>query len=231
MAAAMRIRRQVAAPGRGQSPRSPQDLPAGARLIELPRRCLLTYDPSDCDPGLLALIGQVPEELWGGRLALALLAHRAAGPSSPFAPYIAQLPRGFPGVPMFFSREALEAIDYPPVVEQVKKRCRWLHRFSTDALAPLAGTAADPFGGVRVDINSLGWGLAAVTSRAFRVRGPSQPASLLPLIDMANHSFEPNAEVLPAEDGGVAMVAKRQLRVCEWPWWPSGRWGQWAGVT
>jgi hypothetical protein len=61
MAAAMRIRRQVAAPGRGQSPRSPQDLPAGARLIELPRRCLLTYDPSDCDPGLLALIGQV----WG----------------------------------------------------------------------------------------------------------------------------------------------------------------------
>lgn len=60
----------------------------------------------------------MPEELWGGRLALALLAHRAAGGSSPFASYVAHLPRGFPGVPMFFSREAIEAIDYPPVVEQ-----------------------------------------------------------------------------------------------------------------
>lgn len=53
-----------------------------------------------------------------------------------------------------------------------------------------------------------------MTSRAFRVRGPSHPAALLPLIDMANHSFEPNAEVVPAPGGGggVAMVAKRQVR-------------------
>lgn len=55
-----------------------------------------------------------------------------------------------------------------------------------------------------------GWALAVVTSRAFRVAGPTAPAALLPLIDMANHSFQPNCEVVPVP-GGVAMVAKRQV--------------------
>jgi len=282
---------------------------------------------------------QVPEELWGGRLALALLAARAAGPDSPFAAYLSHLPRGFSGVPIFYSRESIEAIDYPPVVEQVrwlfsggginkgssvlcdrscqpnasamhhastysfaprpnnqrtqvKKRCRWLYRFSSDALASLPGTAADPFGGAAVDMNSLGggwgmgplrcrccgclftaamsglsqnqsanqfnwtpsrkptnhktlktagWGLAAVTSRAFRVRGPTHPAALLPLVDMANHSFTPNAEVVPGRDGGVVMLAKREvggwgwgLRVSGfgwgWGWGALEGWLEWVWV-
>jgi len=42
---------------------------AGQRLIELPRRCHLTYDESS-DPRVLQLIQQVPEELWGAKLAL-----------------------------------------------------------------------------------------------------------------------------------------------------------------
>lgn len=59
-----------------------------------------------------------------------------------------------------------------------------------------------------------GWALAVVSSRAFRVSGPHAPAALLPLIDMANHSFQPNCEVLPVP-GGVAMVAKRPVsRMC-----------------
>jgi histone-lysine N-methyltransferase SETD3 len=103
-------------------------LRAGERLIELPARCLLTYDDSGSggtgtDPRLTALIAKVPEELWGGRLALALLAERAAGASSAFAPYVAALPVGFAGIPVFFGREALEAVDYPPVVEQVGVLC------------------------------------------------------------------------------------------------------------
>jgi len=57
---------------------------------------------------------------------------------------------------------------------------------------------------------AAGWALAVVSSRAFRVAGPQAPAALLPLIDMANHSFEPNCEVLPVP-GGVAMVAKQQV--------------------
>jgi hypothetical protein len=42
---------------------------AGTRLIQLPRSCHLTYDESS-DPRVLTLIQQVPEELWGAKLAL-----------------------------------------------------------------------------------------------------------------------------------------------------------------
>jgi hypothetical protein len=35
---------------------------------------------------------------------------------------------------------------------------------------------------------------------------------MLPLIDMANHSFDPNCEVLPTKGGGVVLVAKKQVR-------------------
>ena len=227
--------------GSGWGLKATRAVRAGERLVELPPGAMLTYgdggaaagQSNQTDPALLALIARVPEELWGGRLALALLAERAKGPASPFAAYVAALPRGFPGVPMFFAREALEAIDYPPVVEQVKRRCRWLARFAGTELAPLAaagsggegggvGSGQGPFGGAVVDVNALGWGLAAVTSRAFRVRGPSHPAALLPLIDMCNHSFEPNAEVVPAAKdgggaggGGVVMVAKRDVAAGE----------------
>jgi hypothetical protein len=63
-----------------------------------------------------------------------------------------------------------------------------------------------------VSLRCTGWALAVVSSRAFRVAGPQAPAALLPLIDMANHSFTPNCEVLPVP-GGVAMVAKRPVRI------------------
>lgn len=53
---------------------------------------------------------------------------------------------------------------------QVKKRSRWLQRFSLDVLSKLPGTADDPFEGVTVDTNGLGetnirshWALQPVT--------------------------------------------------------------------
>lgn len=103
----------------------------------------------------------------------------------------------------------------PPL--QVKRRCRWLLGFSQGVLAALPDTAADPFGSTPVDANALGWALGVVTSRAFRTRGPGQPAAMLPLIDMANHSFSPNARVLPAGQGGggMCLVATRDLEAGE----------------
>lgn len=55
-----------------------QDCAPGATLLALPQRCHLTYDGST-DPRLLALIEQVPAELWGAKLALQ--ASGAAGPA------------------------------------------------------------------------------------------------------------------------------------------------------
>lgn len=46
-----------------------QELERGQQLVLLPKRCQLTYD-DESTPELLALIEQVPHELWGARLAL-----------------------------------------------------------------------------------------------------------------------------------------------------------------
>ena len=51
-------------------------------------------------------IAAVPPDLWGGRLALRLLGHRAWGAASPFHPYVAALPVGF-ATPLFFSAAAV----------------------------------------------------------------------------------------------------------------------------
>ncbi|GMH33548.1 hypothetical protein BSKO_01382 [Bryopsis sp. KO-2023] len=190
-----------------------QECKKGTVLIDVPKKCQVTYDKS-ADPKLLALIEQVPEELWGGRLALKLIGERAKGDESFFVPYLKSLPVGVPGLPMFYQGPILRELQYPPLIEQVKKRCRWLVDFGTKQLAPLKGTEQDPFGGVSVSVDGLGWGLGVVSSRAFRTRGPKEPAAMLPLIDMCNHSFEPNCEIVGSKEG-TAMVAKIDIKAGE----------------
>jgi hypothetical protein len=97
-------------------------------------------------------------------------------------------------------------------------------------LAPLPGTGADPFG-APVEINALGWALAVVSSRAFRTRGPSQPAAMLPLVDMCNHSFDPNCEVLPSKGGGIALVAKKHVSCCPPPPSPPQKTHPWGATA
>lgn len=91
-------------------------------------------------------------------------------------------------------------------------RCRWLVDFATKTLHSVRGSDKDPFSGVDIDVNGLGWGLAVVTSRAFRTRGPDKPAALLPLIDMCNHSFEPNCQIV-GDRSDVTLVAKKDIEV------------------
>ena len=85
-----------------------------------------------------------------------VLAHRVKGTESPFSLYISNLPVGVPGVPMFFPRAALTALDYAPVTHQVRMRCQWLLNFAQGALQPLPDTPDDPFAGTVVDANALG---------------------------------------------------------------------------
>lgn len=53
------------------------------------------------------------------------------------------------------------------------------------------------------------------SSSAYRVAGPDQPAAMLPLIDMANHSFDNNCGARPHDDGGIEMYAKRDIKAGE----------------
>ena len=56
-----------------------------------------------------------------------------------------------------------------------------------------------PFYGQDVYSSSLGWAMSAASSRAFRLHG--EIPMLLPLIDMCNHSFNPNARIV--QEGSV----------------------------
>ena len=53
--------------------------------------------------------------------------------------------------------------------------------------------------------------MAVVTSRAFRTAGPSQPAAMLPLIDMCNHSFHPNCKLQPIGGGDLQLIALEDI--------------------
>ena len=190
---------------------------SGTILVSLPPKAQLSYDVKSTDERLLNLIDSVPTELWGGKLALVLLHHRVitGTPEDHFADYIAALPNTYPGLPIFFSDEAVKALEYPPVTVEVIRRCRWLINFSGQVLAPfqqqINKNDLDPFSGVLIDSNILGWGLAAVTSRAFRPKGTQHPACMLPLIDMANHSFTPNCKIMLSKGGELNMIAARDI--------------------
>ena len=183
-------------------------------IVSLPGSLQLSQDRANDPASLTELIELVPKELWGAKLALKLLYERYRGTESSHAAYIANLPVGFPGVPIFFGKEDLDALEYPPVSSQVIKRCRWLVEFS--AMDDVKRLGRELFGddvGDMLSPNMLGWALSAVTSRAFRPGGDgSSAAAMLPLIDMANHQFTPNAGVSgSSKSSELTMKALRDI--------------------
>ena len=101
---------------------------------------------------------------------------------------------------------------------QVNKRCRFLLDFEQEVKRALENLKQNdhPFGAQDVDASSLGWAMAAVSSRAFRLYGKKLPGGsyndvpmMLPLIDMCNHSFNPNAQIVQEQDAGnTSMLIK-----------------------
>ncbi|KAK1308422.1 hypothetical protein QJS10_CPA09g00388 [Acorus calamus] len=206
-----------------------EGIPTGSELIALPDRLPLRWSPQDLDGGdgpesvLANLARQIPEELWGMKLGLKLLQERARVGSF-WWPYISNLPETF-SVPIFFSGEDIKNLQYAPIVHQVNKRCRFLLDFEREIENMLTDVAMEdhPFGGQEIYASSLGWAMSAVSSRAFRLHGNILPNGsqadipmMLPLIDMCNHSFHPNARIVQEQDAGnsrmlVKVVAETQI--------------------
>ena len=183
---------------------------AGEVLVRLPRPLQLTEDVVEPQlAGFGELAARVPGELWQARLGLSLLRERSQGRHSSFSPYIELLPAVHRGIPIFFSGDTLAMLQYAPLSEQVKKRCRWLVEFSQHTQR-----AGALFNEQLVDANALGWALASVSSRAFAVGTDAEGKklhALLPMIDLANHHANNNATVTDAGDGAVELVAVRAL--------------------
>ncbi|KAL6635080.1 hypothetical protein ACP70R_027751 [Stipagrostis hirtigluma subsp. patula] len=192
------------------------DIPQGEVLIQVPGRLPLRLRrPVDAaDAVLVQLAVQVPEELWAMKLGLRLLQERAK-PDSFWWPYIANLPETFT-VPIFFPGEDIKNLQYAPLLHQVNKRCRFLLEFEKEIQHNL-GTVPlkdHPFCGQDLNSSSLGWAMSAASSRAFRLHG--EIPMLLPLIDMCNHSFNPNARIVQegsvnSSDMSVKVVAETKI--------------------
>ncbi|XP_028113733.1 actin-histidine N-methyltransferase [Camellia sinensis] len=207
-----------------------EEIPKGSDLIALPDHIPLQFGSLELDGGdaahsvLVNLARQVPEELWAMRLGLKLLQERAKSGSF-WWPYISNLPETY-SIPIFFPREDIKNLQYAPLLYQVNKRCRFLLEFEKEIKQALENLKPEdhPFGGQDVDSSSLGWAMSAVSSRAFRLYGKELPGGthinvpmMLPLIDMCNHSFSPNAKIVQERNTGnpkmlVKVVAGTQIK-------------------
>ncbi|OIW10083.1 hypothetical protein TanjilG_21920 [Lupinus angustifolius] len=186
-------------------------IPIGTDLIVLPDHIPLSFrsfeSEDSVDSALAQLARQVPEELWAMKLGLKLLQERAKVGSF-WWPYISNLPETY-SVPIFFPGEDIKNLQYAPVLHQVNKRCRFLLDFEQEIKRAVVNLEPEkhPFGGLEVHASSLGWAMSAVSSRAFRLYGNKRPDGvhidvpmMLPLIDMCNHSFSPNARIVQEQD-------------------------------
>ena len=83
---------------------------------------------------------------------------------------------------------------------QINKRCRFLLEFEKEVKQKLGTVPSGdhPFCGQDLHSSSLGWAMSAASSRAFRLHG--EIPMLLPLVDMCNHSFSPNARIVQKGD-------------------------------
>ncbi|PON81793.1 Rubisco LSMT methyltransferase [Trema orientale] len=186
-----------------------EEIPKGSELISLPEHIPLRFGSFESDGGdeinsvLVDLARQIPEELWAMKLGLKLLQERAKVGSF-WWPYVSNLPEAY-SVPIFFPGDDIKNLQYAPLLYQVNKRCRFLLDFEQEVRRALENLKPNdhPFGGQDVDASSLGWAMSAVSSRAFRLHGKRLPDGtynddpmMLPLIDMCNHSFDPNARIV-----------------------------------
>ncbi|XP_057481085.1 uncharacterized protein LOC130768097 [Actinidia eriantha] len=203
-----------------------EEIPNGSDLIALPHHVPLKFGSLESDGGdgaysvLVNLARQVPEELWAMRLGLKLLQERAKTGSF-WWPYISNLPETY-SVPIFFPGEDIKNLQYAPLLHQVNKRCHFLLDFEKEVKQLKLDD--HPFGGQDVDSSSLGWAMSAVSSRAFRLYGKELPDGsranvpmMLPLIDMCNHSFNPNSEIIQEKNKWntrmlVKVVAGTQIK-------------------
>ncbi|PWA66541.1 rubisco methyltransferase family protein [Artemisia annua] len=203
-----------------------QDIPKGSDLIALPEHVPLKFpDGGDgSHQNLVNLARHVPEELWAMKLGLRLLQERAKTGSF-WWPYISNLPETYT-VPIFFPGEDIQNLQYAPLLHQVNKRCRFLLDFEKEVTRQVGELKLQdhPFGGADVDASSLGWAMSAVSSRAFRLHGKAlqngnrgDVPMMLPLIDMCNHSFNPNAEIVQEQSSSdpkmlVKVVAGMNIK-------------------
>lgn len=199
------------------------NIEAGEQILSMPLSLTLALDPTPEQSALpvefadlTPIIDAIPKDaapLWQLPLALRLLSERVKPTLSFFEPCIQLLPVVHPFVPIFFNRDQISQLQYAPLIQQINKRAKLLH-----SLPPIIQTqrskGCDPFNAEQIDASTIGWSLATVTSRAFALHHdlPHLTRRMLPLIDMANHSFDPSASISFGESQRLELTAVKSIQ-------------------
>ncbi len=153
---------------------------------------------------------------WPWPPVLQVLEYWSQGAAGGHHQYIQALPGIAPGVPqpglaMFFTDEELQATQKQALATDAVSQRYWWRNFCETTLSSLPGTDADPFHGQMIDEQRLGWALAVATSRSFGIKQIGGH-TMVPLVDMADHSFESNAEVRANDDSSISMIANKPVQ-------------------
>lgn len=153
-----------------------QDIAKGQNIIEIPSQLALDLGEEGSDPT---------------RPALELLKVWSEGPSSRWWPYLESLPQ--PGCPDlsttdFFTNDELEMLQWPPLVEETKRRIGTCESLYTNVIKTQMEMGT--FHSSSISLDDLKWATFIVVSRVLTVQrkdGVSAAKLLIPGIDMFNH--------------------------------------------
>lgn len=188
-------------------------------ILTLPLTLTLTTNSSsNTNTNLDYLLPHVPSSLWQLTLGLKLLSERCRSASF-YQPYIDLLPAAFPHIPLFFTPQQRAGLQYAPIQQQINKRLKLLQQLSSiiqhqQSLAQ-SNNEADPFHQQTISISTLAWCLSSVSSRAFTLSSSETSEvsqRLIPLLDMINHSSQPNTSVQLKENGLIQLTALREIQ-------------------
>ena len=182
-----------------------EELKAGDVAVRVPQSCLLSEAQMTAE--LRSLYDAVPAEFWAARLGLILLSERSKGAASSWSSYIQTLPASYT-VPLFWTPEAIQRLQYPALRARLLKRARFVSSFAAEHLASASASAA--FSGRSASADALGWAIAACSSRAALV---GSQRVLCPIIDVGNHRAkgDANCEIRATQGGALELVATRPI--------------------
>lgn len=157
---------------------------------------LINYsgDSSIDDTVILSLLLASINE-WSIRLAVRLLYEYAHINQSSYKSYILSLPLKHFTSPIFFDASTVESLQYQPIIQQLNRLCKTVDQ--TAKYIQANPVYSKLFNSMTVSSDLLGWAVFTVSSRAFNLGVDNDAYTMLPLIDMMNHSstFQANVEI------------------------------------
>ena len=160
----------------------------GEELVAIPAAALLSSATARADPAFSCALGAAAPSAPSDECVLAsyLLVQDAAGPASPWAPFLATLPH--PPAPLLgtWDENAVAALACPAAVAAARAEGAALDRDAA-ASALLVASAL----GKGVAVKPYAWAAAAVRSRSMFFSPTSPAGALVPFGDLFNHGAPP----------------------------------------